>query len=297
METQEALRHQLDSLGDLQSIVRTMKALSASSIREYEQAVAALREYENTIELGFAAALRDHPGSPADVAGTDDGPGQGVAVVFGSDHGLCGRFNEQIAGHFLERMTGRHAGRPDRPRILLVGVRLEAVLGARGVEADEVLELPATVEEIAASVQTIIQRLDHWQATGAQRSVHVFHNRPGRHLQSRPTDQRLLPMALQRLHRMGRRQWPSPRLPRAFMAEPALLSSLVRESLFVRLFRACAGSQASEHASRLNAMQRAESNLDDRLGSLTGRFRRLRQDAITSELLDVVSGFEAVQSD
>ncbi len=297
METQEALRHQLDSLGDLQSIVRTMKALSASSIREYEQAVEALRQYENTIELGFAAALRDHSGWPTDIGIADDGTDHGVAVIFGSDHGLCGRFNEQVAGHFVQRMVHRDAATSDRPRILVVGVRLEPVLGAHGVEADEVLELPATVEEIAATVQAIVQRIDRWQPTGPHRSVRVFHNRPGRQLQSRPTDQRLLPMALQRLQRMGRREWPSPRLPRAFMAEPALLSSLVREYLFVRLFRACAGSQTSEHASRLNAMQRAESNLHDRVESLTGRFRRLRQDAITSELLDVVSGFEAVQSD
>ncbi|MEX0387169.1 F0F1 ATP synthase subunit gamma [Spiribacter onubensis] len=297
METQEALRHQLDSLDDLQSIVRTMKALSASSIREYEQAVEALRQYENTIELGFAAALRDHPGWPTDVSTADDGPGHGVAVIFGSDHGLCGRFNEQVAEHFVQRMGHKEAATSDRPRILVVGVRLEPVLGARGVEADEVLELPATVEEITATVQAIIQRIDRWQSTGPHRSVRVFHNGPGRQLQSRPTDQHLLPLALQRLQQMGRREWPSPRLPRAFMAEPALLSSLIREYLFVRLFRACAGSQTSEHASRLNAMQRAQSNLDDRIESLTGRFRRLRQDAITSELLDVVSGFEAVNSD
>ncbi len=297
METQEALRHQLDSLGDLQSIVRTMKALSASSIREYEQAMEALRQYENTIELGFAAALRDHPGwqmdtRPPSIRGRD-----GVAVVFGSDHGLCGRFNEQIAAHFVDCMAHAGSRAPEHPRLLVVGVRLAPVLGAHGFEADEVLELPATVDEITATVQTIIQRIDRWQPAGPARSVHVFHNRPGRQLQSQPTDQRLLPLALQRLQQMGRREWPGPRLPRAFMAEPTLLSALTREYLLVRLFRACAGSQTSEHASRLSAMQRAESNLDDRVESLTGRFRRLRQDAITSELLDVVSGFEAVQSD
>lgn len=297
METRAALRQQLDSLGDLRSIVRTMKALSAASIREYEQAVDALQQYENTIELGFAAALRDHAGGlmAADPAGGE--VGRRVAVVFGSDHGLCGRFNEQIAGHFIDTLPPGPADAGNRPRVLAVGMRLAPVLAARGVEADDVLELPATVEEITATVQTIIQRIDRWQPTGAARSVRVFHNRPGRQRQSQSTDRVLLPLALQRLQHMGRREWPGPRLPRAFMAEPALLSSLTREYLFVRLFRACAGSQSSEHASRLNAMQRAESNLEDRIESITGRFRRLRQDAITSELLDVVSGFEAVQSD
>ena len=297
MDTQEALRHQLDTLGDLQSIVRTMKALSASSIREYEQAVGALQQYESTIELGFAAALRDRPGWERDALPAGAHPGRAVAVVFGSDHGLCGRFNEQIAEHLHDHMMQSSGETAVRPRLLVVGMRLARVLAARGVEADEVLELPATVDEIAATVQAIVQRIDRWQPAGLTRSVRVFHNRPGQRLQSRPTDSVLLPLALQRLQQMGRREWPGPRLPGAFMAEPALLSSLTRQYLFVRLFRACAGSQTSEHASRLNAMQRAESNLEDRIESITGRFRRLRQDAITSELLDVVSGFEAVQPD
>lgn len=60
------------------------------------------------------------------------------------------------------------------------------------------------------------------------------------------------------------------------------------------LFRACAESQASEHASRLAAMQAAQHNLDERLEEVALNFRRARQNVITSELLDVVSGFEAI---
>jgi F-type H+-transporting ATPase subunit gamma len=67
----------------------------------------------------------------------------------------------------------------------------------------------------------------------------------------------------------------------------------VRQHYFVVLFRACAESLAAEHGSRLAAMQAAEKNVDERLEEVTGRFRRVRQERITSELLDVVSGFEA----
>ena len=73
-------------------------------------------------------------------------------------------------------------------------------------------------------------------------------------------------------------------------------SHLLHQYLFVSIFRACAESQASEHSSRLAAMQSAQRNLDERLDEVTMTFRRARQNVITSELLDVVAGFEALTS-
>ena len=75
---------------------------------------------------------------------------------------------------------------------------------------------------------------------------------------------------------------------------PATLSAFVREFLFVSLFRACAASLASENASRLAAMQRADKNIDSLLGELTSQFHRMRQDGIDEELFDVVAGYEAL---
>ena len=74
----------------------------------------------------------------------------------------------------------------------------------------------------------------------------------------------------------------------------ATLRALIREYLFVSLFRACAESLASENASRLAAMQRADKNIDELLEDLNRTFHRLRQSGIDEELFDVVSGFEAL---
>jgi F-type H+-transporting ATPase subunit gamma len=73
------------------------------------------------------------------------------------------------------------------------------------------------------------------------------------------------------------------------------IRALVREYLFVSLFKACAESLASENASRLAAMQRAEKNIGERLQDLTRTFNHVRQSAIDEELFDVVSGFEALK--
>jgi F-type H+-transporting ATPase subunit gamma len=74
----------------------------------------------------------------------------------------------------------------------------------------------------------------------------------------------------------------------------ATLQALIREYLFVSIFRACAESLASENASRLAAMQRADKNIDELLEDLNVKFHRLRQSGIDEELFDVISGFEAL---
>ena len=78
------------------------------------------------------------------------------------------------------------------------------------------------------------------------------------------------------------------------MEPGALLSSLVRRHLFVTLYQAFAEALASEHASRLSAMQAAERNIEDHLDELRAELARTRQEAITAELLDIVGGFEAL---
>jgi F-type H+-transporting ATPase subunit gamma len=83
-------------------------------------------------------------------------------------------------------------------------------------------------------------------------------------------------------------------LPAFAMDPDHLFSALVRQYLFVSLYRALAESMASENASRLAAMQSAERNIGDRLDDLTRQFHQQRQTAITSELLDIAAGFEAL---
>jgi F-type H+-transporting ATPase subunit gamma len=83
-------------------------------------------------------------------------------------------------------------------------------------------------------------------------------------------------------------------LPEVLCGGTATLRALIREYLFISLFRACAESLASENASRLAAMQRADKNIDELLENLNGTFHRVRQSGIDEELFDVISGFEAL---
>src|SRR6476660_2331833 len=97
-DTEASLRRKIDSAGDLQSVVRTMKALAASSIGQYEKSVHALADYYRTVELGLGGCLRARQRADAipERRGQTDAAEVG-AVVFCSDQGLVGQFNDVVA--------------------------------------------------------------------------------------------------------------------------------------------------------------------------------------------------------
>lgn len=295
MESLEEVQRQLESLHDLRTIVKTMKALSAASVRQYERAVTALSGYYSTVERGLHVVLRDlemqnPPARPARE------PRRLGAIVFGSDHGLCGRFNEEMVRYALDRMASSPADIEGR-RVLAVGARVAATLEREDQTVESAFTLPGSASQITGTVERILLRLDEWREHGPMHYVYLFYNRhsggPGYH----PTGIELLPIRLQQFHRLTEERWPSRSLPTFTMKRTTLLQRLLHQYLFVSVFRACAESQASEHTSRLAAMQTAERNLDDRLQEVTTAFRRARQSAITSEVLDVSAGFEAITAE
>ncbi|MEO8615603.1 MAG: F0F1 ATP synthase subunit gamma [Luteolibacter sp.] len=290
-DTVASLRRKISSAGDLQSVVRTMKALAASSIGQYEQSVRALADYYRTVELGLSVCLRQ---SERAFAIQQDRPAENErvigAIIFGSDQGLVGQFNDIIADHALIAL----AALPGKPQVWAVGERVCARLVDAGVPVAGKFLVPASVQAITPLVARIQIQSESQRAKSGYDEVHVFHNRPLSGSLYEPVSQRLLP--LDEVWRQGLTDiaWPTNFLPEVVGDLPSTLRSLIREYLFISLFRACAESLASENASRLSAMQRADKNIDELLENLQNTFHRLRQSSIDEELFDVVSGYEAL---
>lgn len=292
MDTLGELRRRLGTTDDIAGIVRTMKALAAVSIRQYEAAVHSLADYSRTIELGLHAALRDLPAVEEAVARRDRLRAVG-AVVFGSDHGLCGRFNEDIVAHALARLGERPPG--TGLHLLAIGARVAGLLEHSGLQAERQLLGPGSAARIGATVREVLLEVDAWQQRAGVQRVYLFHNRPGAGERYRPATVRLLPVSPARLRNLATRRWPGPSLPAFTMERKTLVAALLRQYFFVSVFRASAESLAAENATRLAAMQAAERNLAERHAELLAGLRRSRQEAITTELLDVVAGYEALQ--
>ncbi len=91
-----------------------------------------------------------------------------------------------------------------------------------------------------------------------------------------------------------KKEWFSVSIPLYTLATGDLFNRLIRQYFFIVLFRAFIESMASENASRLMTMQKAEQNIEERLENLNAQFNHQRQKAITDELLDIIAGFEAL---
>src|SRR5512146_1746759 len=105
-DTTANLRRKISSAGDLQSVVRTMKALAASSIGQYEQSVRALADYYRTVELGLGACFRaSEPAALRTNRNNQTATGAIGAGVFGSDQGLVGQFNEVVADYAIKSLA------------------------------------------------------------------------------------------------------------------------------------------------------------------------------------------------
>jgi F-type H+-transporting ATPase subunit gamma len=126
--------------------------------------------------------------------------------------------------------------------------------------------------------------------------IHLFYHRSRSMASFEPVSLQLLPLDLAWLHQLERSPWPSPSLPSLILPWESLFSSFIRQYLFVALYRAMVESLASENISRLASMQAAEKNIADRLTELQAEYRSSRQTAITGELLDIVAGFEALET-
>ncbi|MFJ1256019.1 F0F1 ATP synthase subunit gamma [Cupriavidus sp. CuC1] len=152
------------------------------------------------------------------------------------------------------------------------------------------------METIAPLVDRLQVDTETHRSQESQPRIHVFYNRPKPGGLYHPGDQRLLPLDAQWEADLVAQRWPTPNPPEVMGRGTMALRALIREHLFISLFRACAQSLASENTSRLAAMERADKNIDELLASLHGRFQRQRQGSIDEKLFDVTAGYEALSN-
>jgi F-type H+-transporting ATPase subunit gamma len=292
MESAESLRRTIAITAELQSVVKTMKSLAGVNIRQCERAAQAVAEYNRTIEMGFQIALRHLPAHalpPRHARGNKLG-----AVIFGSDQGMCGQLNDQVVTHAVG-VLGRLSRRRSDQLTMAAGARAGAELENANRRVECTVQVPSSVAGITAAVEEVLRKIEEWYMERAVEMVVLFNARPVSGAWYRIHGERLLPVDAQWINSLKVKPWPSKVIPTFSMGERELFRSLVREYLFVKLYRAFAESLASENASRLASMQVAERNVEDRLRSLTSQSRQLRQTAITAELLDIIASFESLR--
>lgn len=293
METLQSLQRRLNSTRDLQTVVKTMKAIAAAGINQYEQSVASLADYRDTIGAGFQALLHSDGRLVDSMRGFEEA-GLG-AVVFGASQGMAGRFDDEIADFTAEAIGPEKSGRRP-PAAIVLGHKAAAILEDRDFEISARLELPGSVHGIPNAVVDILEQVERWRDREENLRIVLFYNRKSSGTAFDPSQRTLFPLDVEWLEDLSRRPWRSSSLPFYRLDYRNLLGGVLYQHFFLSLYEAFAQSLAAENASRLAAMQAAESNVEEKLEELDSIYNHRRQDAITSELLDIASGYEALQS-
>lgn len=288
-ESTQKLERKIRTAQDLHAVVRTLKAVAAASIGQYEKALEALDDYYRSVKLGLGACLRS---SGLVHAGQKEGDKilSIKAVVFGTDQGLVSQFNDAIS----EYVKTTYETIQTTVEIWAVGERVRDRLLESGFTVSLLFEVPNTVNGIVLLLENIMtQGGDRHQLSDREELV-LFYNKTENGMY-RSTFERLLPFDFGPYQGMLGESWPGGRMAQIVDTERATLGGVLDELLFISLFRACAESLASENASRLMAMQRADHTIKDLLQSFSKTFHQLRKDDIDEELFDLISSFDVLK--
>jgi len=284
----ETIRHKITSAEQLESVVRTMKAQAASSIGQYEIAIQSLTDYYRTIELGLTACFKQTASVPINNHSKNN-KNEITVIVFGSDQGMVGKFNEQLVDYIRNKLDSLS----DTKTIWAVGERVCGRLKDAGLSVEKTFAVPSAIASITPLIGNILTESIINRESGELSQMLIFYNRPKSGTLYEPICQKLLPIDEKWQHSLAQATWSTLNIPEIIADNTSsLLRALIREYIFISLFKACAESLASENASRLAAMQRAEKNIDELLENLKQTSHTLRKNSIDEELFDVIAGYE-----
>lgn len=289
-ENLEGMRHKMKGVSKLESVVKTMKILAAANITQYERAVLSLEDYTRTVELGLSVFFNKHVQEDFYESPKKQDNNRTYVVVFGSDQGLVGQFNDVLLAFTLKFLSGITGERC----IWAMGERISSRLEDAGIKVIDTFEVPNSVNAITSLVGQILLACEAFENDEVISTLYLVHNRLLSGMNYEPVLQKILPMDQQWQESLAHLKWPSRNLPEVLGSKITTLESLLRETIFIDLFKACAHSLASENASRLSSMQRAEKNIEDMADNLEHTLRLLRQKSIDEEMFDVIAGSEGM---
>ena len=271
MEQLPRVHARIASLQELRDLIRALRALAASHVQEAQGALSGIRRHVEVIEDAIAEGVALLP-RDADATMPVEPSGAAVLIVVCSEHGFVGGFNEQL----LDRAVAEHdAGQ----QLVVIGQRGALLAAERGLPVDRSFAMPTHV----GGVLGVTRRIADYLVSALTADVVFGSYRRGGNFEVEV--RRILPLDPALLVASQRR---SP--PLHHLAPEVLLQRLASET------RAVMESLASENGARLRVMEAADGNIGDKLEELQRREHSLRQEAITSELLDLVTGSEAILS-
>jgi F-type H+-transporting ATPase subunit gamma len=298
MPSLKDLKIRINSVKSTQKITRAMQMVAASKLRRAQEAVEAGRPYAERMEkvlASLAGSLKDQPGAPALLVGNgkDD---VHLIVVATAERGLCGAFNSSIVRAAIQKIE--LLKRQGKTVKLLVVGRKGAVQLRRnyGHMIVDTIEFPGIRQVGFAQAQPIAERIVAMFEAGEFDVCSLFYNRFKSVISQIVTEMQLIPAQLPEIP--GGEASLSEGLGDAVYEfepdEETILRELLPRNLAVQVLRALLENAASEQGARMSAMDNATRNAGDLINQLTLTYNRTRQAVITTELIEIISGAEAL---
>jgi F-type H+-transporting ATPase subunit gamma len=284
------MRRRIRAVKSTQQITKAMKMVAASKLRRAQQRVLATRPYAIQARRVLASiALRvDQTSHPLLIRRPGAEKGATLLLVLTSDRGLCGSFNTNIVkmvGAFLRENPGREI------TLALVGRKGRDMLGRRGLPVlFDYVNLPKVIQ--FAEAEAIAAPAVAAFLEGRVDSVHVIYNEFKSVIQQRVVVEQVLPLAPIVLTEA---ETAAPKTQYIYEPSPqAIFDALLGRLVEAQILRALLESAAAEQAARMTAMDAATRNSADMIDGLTLTMNKVRQAAITREIIEVVSGAQAL---
>ena len=290
------LKGRISSVKKTQKITSAMKMVAAAKLRRAQEGAEQARPYAermHRIMTSIAKSVGNTEGAPKMLAGT--GGNRQLYVVCSSDRGLCGGFNGTIVRETRKRLRDC-AQKGIEVKIITIGRKSRDLLrrefgdkiianftdiGRRGVEFDEAVEVADKITELFEAGEFDV--------------CTVIFNKFQSAISQIVTPQQLIPFNMDEVE--DEEDKPSDGARAVYIFEPEeeeILEDLLPRNIATQIFQALLESSASEHGARMTAMDNATRNAGDMIDNLTMTYNRTRQAVITKELIEIISGAEAL---
>lgn len=290
------LKNRINSVTSTQKITKAMKMVAASKLRRAQEAAEAARPYAERMEnvlSGLADSVKGIAGAPKLLVGTGADKTH-LVIVATSERGLCGGFNTSIvkaARLKIQELT--KAGKT--VKILCIGrkgfAQLQRIYGEKIIEVVDLSEVKNLgFSDVSPIADKVLGMFD----AGEFDFVTLFYARFKSALTQIVTEQQLIPAAFEEKEGEAKGESLKGSIYEYEPEEKEILSTLLPRNVAVQLFRALLENAASEQGARMTAMDSATRNAGDMIDRLTLQYNRTRQAAITSELIEIISGAEAL---
>ncbi len=295
MASLKALRARINSVKSTRKITSAMKMVAASKLKRAQTQAEAARPYAERMQRMLAAlavSAAGSPNAPQMLIGTGREQVH-LLVVVTADRGLAGAFNTNV-GRAARLAIQRLEGEGKTVRVITVGRKgrdylrreyADRLIGEYSFAGKKRVEF-SDVDEVASRIASML-------AVGEFDVCTVIYNRFVSVISQVPTETRLVPLPMPEAEAAEERSGPQAQ----YEFEPdeeAILAALLPRNMAIQLFRALIESAAGEQGARMSAMDNATRNAGDMINRLTLNYNRTRQANITRELIEIISGAEAL---